>query len=295
MRRLAAEFERELLERAGRVAHELLADLRRAGEGDGPYVGVLDQGGAGDRSAPGRDVPRACREADLVCQLGHAQRRQRRFARRLVDDGVACSQGHGQLACREQHREVPRRDQAHDADGLAQRVGEKRTAHGNGGALDLRRQTGVVVEAVGAQRHVEHARLGDGLARIGAFECGELVGTFQHAVAQLPQQLAALRGRHTAPLAVDGGETGLHRSIDVAAVGGGDLTQDAGVRRIDAGEALPRSGRAPLAADVEIERWQTKLGGFTRLGAHVRSFRCVWVLPFPRAVSLDAACESSVL
>src|ERR1041384_1657264 len=56
IRRLAAELERDALDRPRCAAHHLLSDLGRAGEADLRDVGMLDQPLSDDGSLSGHDV-----------------------------------------------------------------------------------------------------------------------------------------------------------------------------------------------------------------------------------------------
>ncbi len=120
--RLAAEFEREPLRRAGQRPLDDLADVGRAGERDLVDVVVLDER-LPDRRAAGQDVDHARRQVGLGDDLGQHQRGQRRGLGRLEDDGVAAGQRGRDLPRRHQQREVPRDDLAGHAD--RPRVGPK--------------------------------------------------------------------------------------------------------------------------------------------------------------------------
>ena len=69
-RRLAAEFERDMLERVGGVAVDQLADLGRSGEGDLVDIGMLDHAVTGGVAVAGDDVEHARREARFGDQIG---------------------------------------------------------------------------------------------------------------------------------------------------------------------------------------------------------------------------------
>ena len=119
-RRVAAELEADLLHRRGRLAHQQLADLGRAGEGR--------------RSAPrdGRSAPRRSRCALPVTTLrtpGGMPARSASTASASAVSGVSLAGLHhhraaggerrADLARDHRGREIPRRDRRDDADRLA--------------------------------------------------------------------------------------------------------------------------------------------------------------------------------
>ena len=154
VRALAAQLERDALQRVGRG---LLDDLGRVdvpGEGDLVDVGMRDQGRAGGLAEAVDDVDDAGREAGFEGQLGDAQGGQRRLLGRLHHDRVAAGQGRAPLPGQHQQREVPGDDLADDADRLPQRVREEAAADRDGPALDLVGPAGVVAQRVDDALHV---------------------------------------------------------------------------------------------------------------------------------------------
>ena len=105
---LAAELERQPLDRLGAEPHDLAAGLRRARERDLVDAGVPDEVGAGRRPVAGDDVDRAGRKADLGRELGEPQRGHRRLRVGLQDDGAAGGKRGRELPRRHQQRVVPR-------------------------------------------------------------------------------------------------------------------------------------------------------------------------------------------
>ena len=128
IRALAAQLERQALDRLGAEPHDLAARLRRAGERDLVDARMLDEVGAGGRAVTGDDVDRAGREADLRRELGEPQRGHRRLRVGLEHDRATGRERRRELPGRHQQRVVPGDDLAGDADRLLQRVGEERAA-----------------------------------------------------------------------------------------------------------------------------------------------------------------------
>ncbi len=118
--RLAAELERDALDRPRRAAHHLLPDLGRAGEADLGDVGVLDQPLPDDRALADDDVDDALGEAGLEREVAEPDRGQRRELGGLEHDGVPARERGAELPARDVEREVPGHDQPDDAERLAE-------------------------------------------------------------------------------------------------------------------------------------------------------------------------------
>ena len=118
--RLAAELERDALDRRGGALHHRAAHLGRAGEADLRHVRMLDEAAADDRALADEDVDDALRDPGLEHELGQPQRRQRRQLGGLQDDRVAARERGPELPRGDVEREVPRHDQADDAERLAE-------------------------------------------------------------------------------------------------------------------------------------------------------------------------------
>jgi ParB family chromosome partitioning protein len=144
------------------------------------------------RSRAGHDVEDAWRQADLERDLGERQRRQRRLARRLDDDGVAAGERRCDLPRRQQQREVPRHDCGDDADRFPQGVGQVVAFDRDGLAVDFVGPAGEILEALGGRRHLDLPRLEDRLAVVQRLEAGNLIGPLHQPLADFPNQLATL-------------------------------------------------------------------------------------------------------
>jgi hypothetical protein len=204
--RLAAEFERDALERSGRVAVDELADLGRAGEGDLVDIGMLDHTVAGRVSIAGDDVDDAGREACLRDQVGQAQRGERGLLGGLQHERAACRQGRRDLEAGHQQREVPRHDLRAHAYGLAERVAEYGAArHGVGGrrlAGHLGSPARHETDLAHCCGHVDGAGHALGLAVVDRLELRELVGMCFDQVGEAIHDPLALNRRQARPAAV---------------------------------------------------------------------------------------------
>ena len=90
--RFAAEFERDLLQVAGRGVNDELADFGGSGEGDLVDIVVRGERCAGGFAEPGDDVDDAIREAGFLNEFAEKQRGERRLLGRLEDDGASCGE-----------------------------------------------------------------------------------------------------------------------------------------------------------------------------------------------------------
>jgi hypothetical protein len=196
---LAAELERDRLDRLRRRRHDTAADLGRAGERDLVDERVGDERGA-RRPVAGDDVEHAGGQPGLERQGGEPQRAQRRLLGRLEDDGVAGRERGPELPRRHEQRVVPRHDLTADADGLAGRVGEERAVGRVDRAVQLRRPARVVPQDRRGPADVP-AGLEDRLAVVARLERAELLGVLVDQVreaVQAPRPGRSARGRSSA-------------------------------------------------------------------------------------------------
>ena len=186
------------------------------------------------------------RDARLQRQLAETERRQRRVRRRLEDRGVARGKGRCHLPRGHQQREVPRHDQPHDPDRLAQGQVQAGLRHRDGLAVDLVRGPGVVVEDEARPDDLA-AGAGDRLAAVAALQPRELLAVLLDQVGELRQRAPALTGGPIGPaLAVLERLLGCgDRAVHVGSAAercGGDRPA---LRRIDDVEGPARRPRPP--------------------------------------------------
>ena len=122
--RLAAEFERDLLQIASGGLKDELANFGRAGEGDLVDVRMRGQRGAGRFAVAGNDVDDAIGNTGFLNHFAEKQCGERSLLGGLEHDSAASGQRGTQLPGGHQQREIPRNDLANDADGFANGVGE---------------------------------------------------------------------------------------------------------------------------------------------------------------------------
>ena len=200
VRALAAELQRQPLDRLRAEPHDLAAGLRGARERDLVDAGVPDEVGAGRRAVAGDDVDRPGGEPDLGRELREPKRRRRCLRVGLEDDGAAGRERRRELPRGHQQRVVPRNDLAGDADRLLQRVGEDRAADRVGAAGDRRDRRGVEAEVLDGAEEL-CLRRGDRLADVARLELGELLPVRGNRVRQRVQEARALVRGRLAPVA----------------------------------------------------------------------------------------------
>jgi hypothetical protein len=226
----------------------------RSGERDGPHGCVLDDLGADFRAGTSHEVDRAFRDARLVERFHHAQRTERRQVRRLQHDGIAGDQRGRGLPRRNRNREVPRRDQADDAERTPARLDEH--------AIALRwRVLAAKPRALAAEvpQDVDRAadfaaRFRQGLPFLARHLARYLIGARLEQVRRAVEHLAALRSRHRGPRRLCGGRRG-DRLARVVAVGLREQPdQLVCVGRVAVLERRARSRAHPLSAYEVPER-----------------------------------------
>ena len=136
----------------------------------------------------------------IVHQLDHAPRGQRRLLGGLQEDGVPCGQRRGDLPGGQKEREVPGDDAGHDADGFLYDQGEllgfdggRQVAYGVAGDLT------VVVEAGGRPTDLVVV-LDIGLAALVGHDLRQLVGVVPQVARQIVEQLRPVEPCETPPL-----------------------------------------------------------------------------------------------
>jgi hypothetical protein len=117
-RRLAAEFQRNALDRGRSEFRDTGAGAGRTGEGDHVDLLVRDQGFAHHRAVAGDQVEDAGRHAGGMDDLGQQEGVERRDFRGLEHHGAAGGECRGDLGCDLVQRVIPGRDGGDDADRL---------------------------------------------------------------------------------------------------------------------------------------------------------------------------------
>ena len=214
VRALAAQLERDALDRLRAEPHDLAAGPRRSREGDLVDTGMTDEVGACRGAVGGDDVQDARREPDLGRELRDPQRAERRLRVRLQHDGAPGREGGRQLPRRHRQRVVPRDDLSGDADRLLQGVEEERAPERARAAGDRRDRGPVEAEDLGRLVDLELDRR-DRLADVARLELGELLPVRDDRVGERVQEPRALGRRRLPPRPVERGAGGLDGAVDV--------------------------------------------------------------------------------
>lgn len=278
---LAAEFERDLLDRVGGGARHLRTAGESAGEGHEVDVGVFGEAGA-DGVAGARDEAR-----DTGGQPGLGQQTEQRDGgqrgdlARLDHEGVAGGEGRSDLPTGLQERIVPGRDQRAHADGFvhddAVDVGGPGVHHAP--AALPHHEVGEVAEGVGDAVDVD-APLFQGLARVPALQQAEFLAVADEEVGDAAQQGGAVGDGGVRPGAlVEGAAGGRDGEVRVLLVTLRDHGERLGIGGVE--DLARRAGerRAPLAAHVD--------GLFCLVSSHDRC-----CLPFLFDVPVSRVCHS---
>ena len=170
---LAAHLEGHLHASRRDALVEAQPDFVRAREAHGLDPGIVGERIADGPAGSGDDVQHARRKPRLHQRLREQVRADRGQRRRLEDRGAACDQRRRRLPDGNGEGEVPRRDQRHGSDGLAQREAE-RAAHLRGQGLAVLAETfaRVELEDVQASQHLA-PRLVEDLAFLAAERFGD--------------------------------------------------------------------------------------------------------------------------
>ena len=237
------------------------AGLDAAGECHLGDVRVRDQRLTRLRPEAGDDVNDALGDARFLDQLDEFERRGRRELARLNNHRVAGGQGGSQLPCRQQQGRVPRDDGNDDAERLVHRVGEMlRLVDRQHLALDLVGEATIII--VPLRRVLELQRhLGDQLAVVLDLNLGQVLGVVGDQIAELAQQVPALRRRQATPFRrVECGLGCRHSAVRVLGPTARHQRPRLAGKWVEGLEPFARGGVAPLAADVHFQFFE--LGHF---------------------------------
>ena len=196
--RLAAEFERDPLERVCRAAHDDLADRRGACEGDLVYARMRDQCSARCAKA-GQHAEHAGREFELLEDARQGERRERRLLGRLEQHGIARSQRRRNLHRRHLQRKIPRNDGPDHAHGFEPRVVEVARRNRQHAARELAAPPCVVFKSAGRVRNVAMQRFAIGFAGVERLEPRQFLDLLANALGHAPQQPRPGGRRHLRP------------------------------------------------------------------------------------------------
>ncbi len=257
---LAAELERDALDRAGRLARDLDADLGRAGEADLADERMLDERVADGAAGAGDDVEHAGGQARLEPELRVAQGREGGEAGGLEHHGVAGGDRRRRLPVADVEREVPRRDQGGDADRLAEGEHDAVAVDGDGGAEELVHGAGVVAHHGGRVAGAP-AGVADRHAHVARLEQPQLVDVLLEQVGPAVEHLGALDRRARPPVG-ERPRRRLHGAVGVLAPRLRDGAEHLAGGGVDGLERASLGGRDALAVDHQA---------FER-GAHSVSF-----------------------
>ena len=214
-RRIAAQFQREFLDRRRALLGQQAAHLRRARKRQLAHDGVRGHFAADVFRRTGDDAEHARRHARALGQHGQRQRGKRCCFGRFQDHRAAGGQGRADFARDHGGGEIPRRDGGAHADRL---FGDDQAA------VRPRRLQGVARNALaffgkplderGAELHFA-LRFRQGLALLGGHDQRQVVGVFQDQVMPAAQHGRAFLGRLLAP----GGPGGIGRLDGAARLG----------------------------------------------------------------------------
>src|SRR5579862_2418144 len=158
---------------------------------------MLDQSLPDNGALADHDVQHALGDPGLEGELAEAHRRERCQLRGLDHDRVAAGEGRADLPRRDVEREVPRRDQADDAERFAERHVD---AAADGDRLAVVLVDGAGVEVQHLRDHPDLApRAGDRFADVARLDARELLVVLFDERRKPPQQPGAVDRRNGPP------------------------------------------------------------------------------------------------
>ena len=248
-RALAAQLQRDPLDRVGAQAHDLAAGRRRAGERDLLNSGMRDEVAPDGRPIRRQDVDDAGREPDLDGELGEPERRERRSRIGLEDGGAAGRERGRQLPRRHHQRVVPRHDLGAHTDRLLERVVGERAAERARAARRRCRHRRVEPERLDRRGELGLDRA-DRLSDVSGLEGRELRPAGPDPIRQRVQEARPLGRGGPRPIAAQSRAGRLDSGVDVRLARERHVRQGLAGRGLGQGEGAAGAG-AGLAADVD--------------------------------------------
>lgn len=201
-------------------------------------------------------------QARLKTDPGKAYRGERRFLRRLQDDGAARCKCRRDLPRGHVERKIPGRDRRNDAYGLL--AGERLVGHAGrdgdghveGRALDLRRPARHVAEIFRRGLHLDQPGQHDRLALVQCLQLRQFLAMRLDQVGDLQEQPLALCGQHFRPRPLERLLRGGNRPVDIGRSAGRHARKHFSRRRIIDGKCLARLRGAGFSADHRKRRGQ---------------------------------------
>jgi hypothetical protein len=230
VRGLAAQLQRDPLDRLGGAGRDAPAHLGGARERDLRHVGVLHEPLSAHRAGPGDDVHDTLGDARVERDPLELERGERRELGGLQHDRVAGGERRAELPARDREREVPGRDQPDDAERLPEgHVDAAR--HGDRPARVPLGRARVIAERLDDHAHLA-ARIRDRLAGVARLELRELLEHLLERVREPVEQGGAVARGHGAP-GREGGLGARHGGVGLLDARLRDLRHHLGGRRLE--------------------------------------------------------------
>ena len=256
---MAAEFHDQPFHGRGALAGDELADFGRTGEAHGAdaRIGIhaADDGGG----IAGHDIEDAGGQAGALAKLGKGQRRERRFAGGMGDDGAAGGKGRRHLAGDHRGGEIPRRDDTDDPERLAAHDHFRaRQMAGDALGIETLPLFGIPFDEAGGVIDLATG-FAKRLALLQRHQQGEVLARLQHQAMPFAQDRRALLRQHVPP-GGEGGGGGGNRLCRLLAVERGDPGKrcgGGGVRHFETAAVAPGD---PAAADIGEIALEMRIG-----------------------------------
>lgn len=227
---LAAEFEGHALEEARSPGHDLLADAGGAGEDDLGDARVFDQCLTGDVAGARQYLEQMLGQPCLQGEFGQPQGGQRGGLGGLEEYGVACRQRRRGAPGGDGHGEVPRGDDADDAERFEEGDVEPARDRDLAAGQALHSPGGVVEEVADVARLP--AGVAEGVARLLHLQPGEFLDVVIDDGGEAAQQPRAVGGGRRRPPALGAGGPYDGR-VDLGGAGRGHGGDDLLGRRVE--------------------------------------------------------------
>ena len=253
IRRLAAQLHRHFFIRPSQRAHDDLADLGGAGEGDLGRQRMPHDRRAGVSKA-GDDIDHASRQAGILEDFRELQGRNTGCLGRLDHDAVTHRERRGNFPGQHQQRKIPGNNLTHHPEGSDPAA--------RGHILELVRPTSVIEKMRGGHRDIKITRLFNGFPSVHGFRHRKFARPILEQPGDPKEIFGAFPTRQPAPSLV---VSFFCRAISSGHIGGirvRNLCELLLIRRINGVEILTRRRGYKFTANEKfIARFQLGLSG----------------------------------
>lgn len=220
-----------------RVAHDLIADLSGAGEGNLVNIRVLSEVLASSWAVAWQNIDNTLRETSLHDKLANAEGSKWGLLSRLHDNCAASSKSRSKFPGHHQCGEVPWDDLGADTNRFLFSVAEERSSNWDGLSVNLVSPPSIVSESPDHQVNISCLCESKWLSIVKSFKGRELIPVLLNEISKFVHQATTLGCGHSSPWAMIKSSAGsLYSLVDIFNVGlldGSNFLLSSGIESVE--------------------------------------------------------------